>query len=232
MKRHLKRNFAPRTWFIDRKARKYIVRPNPGAHAFELGLTLNTIIKDLLHYASTTKEVEKLLGRKKVLVDGKRRKDNKFIVGIFDVVSLPEIKENYRLLLDNSGRPVVSKIDEQESLIKPARINNKKTLGQDRVQVNLYDGKNIVTDKACKTGDTMLITLPDQKIREIIELKKGAFVYLIKGKYAGTSGLLQDIKGSKIIYENDRKEKIETLKEYAFALGEKKPMINVGIHHE
>jgi len=129
--------------------------------------------------------------------------------------------------LDTKGRIVVKKIKGEESKIKPCKIVNKTKLSKN-IQLNLHDGKNILVDNNFKgkVGDTVLINLPDLKIKETLELKKDAFVYIARGKRSGDSGVLQEIKENQATYQKD-KQTIETLKKYLFVLGNQKSSINI-----
>ncbi|MCK4589278.1 MAG: 30S ribosomal protein S4e [Nanoarchaeota archaeon] len=219
MKGYLKRNYTPATWLIRRKEKKFIIKPNPGAHAMEFGLPLNIVLKDL-GYGKTSRDVRNILHKKDVLVDGKKRKDPKYIIGIMDVLSFPEVKKNYRIILDKKGRLIVKEISEEESKVKISKVVGKTVLGKGKIQLNLHDGKNILTETKAKVGDSLLLELPSLKIKEVLELKKGAQIYLLKGNRAGSQGVLQEIEGKKIIFEKD-KEKIETSKAYALVIGGK-----------
>lgn len=227
MKNHFKRLASPKTWLIDRKKNKFIVRPNPGPHSLKASLPLGLILRDFLRYAQTIKEVKKMLNNRPVLVDGQRRKDHRLPLGLFDVLSFPQTQENFRLLLDQKGRLALKKISPSESGLKPCRINGKTALPRG-IQLNLHDGKNIIVERkfAGKVGDTLLLTLPDQKIKETFGLKKDAFVFLINGKGSGSSGLLQEIKKDLAVYQKEGKN-IETLKKYLFVLGDKKSAIEL-----
>ncbi len=101
---HLKRVAAPRTWPITRKTSKWVVKPTPGAHSEERGMPLVVVLRDLLHLADRSKEIKQILQEGKVLVDGRIRKDHRFIVGMFDTVSIPAINASYRVMIGDNGR--------------------------------------------------------------------------------------------------------------------------------
>lgn len=227
MKNHLKRLASPKNWIIYRKANTFIVKPSPGPHPQEASLPLGLVLRDFLKYAQTMREAKKVLHANEVLVDGKRRKDVRLPVGLFDVLSIPSMKENYRLMLDRKGRLILKKIDEKESRIKPCKITGKKAVSG-KLQLNLHDGKNILVEKEFKgkVGDSVLLSLPDLKIKEVFEMKKGAFVFLVRGKRSGDYGLLQEMKEQRAVYQKD-KQAVETLKKYLFALGNKDPSIMI-----
>jgi len=225
MRNHLKRLASPRNWMINSKQTKFTTRPKPGPHPIDSALPLGIVIRDLLKYACSMSEVKKLLNNNQVLIDEKRKKDHRLPVGLFDIISFPDIKKKYRILLDKKGRLALKEIDSKESL-KPCKIIKKTILLKNKLQLNLSDGKNIVTDTKCNTGDTVIINLPDQKIKEILQLKKDAFVFLMRGKHAGDFGILQEIKNNHAVYQKD-KQRIKTLKKYLFVLGDKKPVIDI-----
>ena len=61
VKRHLKRLNAPKSWDILRKQLKFIVRANPGPHNKKTSVALGVLIRDVLGYAKTSKEVKFML---------------------------------------------------------------------------------------------------------------------------------------------------------------------------
>ncbi|MBT6774550.1 30S ribosomal protein S4e [Candidatus Woesearchaeota archaeon] len=224
MKNHLKRIASPRTWAIDRKNNKFITRPRPGAHSFENGLALGVIIRDHLKLASTMSEVKKTLNNNEVLVDGKRRKDHRYLIGLFDVLKIA--KKSYRIIFDRKGRIIVTEISEKESQIKPCKILGKTVLGKNKIQFNLHDGKNIIVKTDAKVGDTLLLKVPQLEIIETLPLKKGVTVFLTKGKHSGDVGLFKEIKKGEAIYSKG-KEEIETAKEYLFVIGKEKALLEI-----
>ncbi|MBU1632764.1 MAG: 30S ribosomal protein S4e [Nanoarchaeota archaeon] len=226
MKNHLKRIASPRTWNINRKKNKFISRPNPGAHSFENGQSLGVIIRDTLKLASTMSEAKKILNNKIVIVDGKRRRDHCFIVGIFDVISFPDLQKNYRLMMDKKGRLSLLGISNEESVFKISKIIGKTVLRGGKVQFNLYDGKNIITEQKVSVGDSLVLSLPGLEIKKVLPLKKGSFVFLTKGKHAGSSGVLKEIKSTEAVYSVDGKD-VATAKEYLFVIGEKEAEIKI-----
>ena len=218
---HLKRLTVPKSWSIKKKETTFIATPMPGPHKKSEALTLNLILKDFLKMANTTREVKRILHQKKVFVDGIPRLEYRFPVGVMDIVSIPELNESHRILFSEKGKFILQKLpsDPKE---KYCKIIGKHILPKKRVQVNLYDGKNVLVDKdTYKVGDT--IVMADGKIKRHMKLEKGALIYLTGGKHIGATGKLLDIKKFKGI-ENDRiimetKEgKIETLKDYAFVI--------------
>ncbi len=227
VEKHMSRLAMPKTWKIKRKGIKWVTRPSPGPHPFKLGLSLNVLLRDILSYARTTKEVKNILNNQEILIDGIRRKDHKFIIGLMDVVAIPKINKYFRILINKKRNIMASEIKPEEAKIKPCKIIGKKIIKKQKLQLNLYDGKNILTkEKAGNVGDTIIIEIPSQKIKEVLKLEKNALVYLTGGGHTGEIGIVDEIKGRRITYKRD-KDKFETLKKYAFVIGKDKPLIQL-----
>ena len=224
---HLKRYFAPKTWKIQRKELTFISRPSPGPHNIAMALPLGVILRDMLNLGTNSREIRFIVQNKDISVDGIRRKDKNFPVGLFDVLSVNDTDQNFRVVLDKKGRLELIGIEKDEKSLKPCRIVGKKVV-KGKIQLNLYDGKNISAEKdGFKVGDTILIDFGKKNgIREHIKLEKNSMIYLTGGKSIGQTGKVQDIKGNRIIYKNDNGT-FETLKEYAFAIGKDKPLIKL-----
>lgn len=225
MKNHLKSIAAPKSWILNRK-RTFVVRPNPGAHAFEFGLPLSLILRDYLKLASTTDEVKKILNNNLVLVDGKRRKDHRFMVGLFDVISISDLNKHFRVVFDFKGRLTIVEIVAQESTLKICKVTGKTILPKGKVQLHLHDGKNILSTQKVKVGDSLLLNIPQLELKTIFPLQEGAVIFLIGGKNKGDLGVLREIKANEIIYETGG-QKIETAKRYLFVIGAKEALIKV-----
>ena len=192
------------------------MRPNPGAHKFELGMPLGVVLRDHIKLASTMSEVEKMLNNNEILVDGKRKNDRREIVGLFDIIAVPLLKKYFTIEMDVKGRLILSEVDEKNANIKICKVTGKKVLKGKKVQLNLYDGKNILTDKDVKVGDSVIFNVEKRQIEKILPLKEGAEILLTKGKHAGSTGKLESLKGDTAIYVNNEGEKIETTKKYLY----------------
>ena len=227
MSDHIKRLAAPKSWPIARKTSKYVTKPNPGTHPLEECIPLNILLRDILGLAKTTREVKKILKLNNVLVDGVRRTDVKFPVGIMDTVSIKEIQKYYRVIVKKKGKIAVIEISNAESELKPCKIVNK-SLVKGKVQINLFDGRNILVDKdGYKTGDSVVLKLPKQEIKEHIKLGKDSVVLLTAGKHIGDVGVVIDISGKKTKYRLSDGEIVETSTDYVFVIGKEKASVKV-----
>jgi len=203
---------------LDRKGAKINLRPNPGAHNLNQGLALGFVLRDLLKLASTMGEVEKLLNNNEVLVDGNRKKNRKEIVGLFDRITVTALNKYYTLNLDFKGRLVAEELTAKDAEFKTCKVVGKTAIKGGKLQFNLYDGKNIITDKKAKVGDSVILSLPSLEIKEILSLKEGAKVFLTKGKRAGATGKLKSLEGETAKYTNEAGEEIETTKKYLYVM--------------
>ncbi len=223
---HLSRQEAPKGWRIRRKETKWIARPMPGPHPLNKSITVNYLLKELLHYANTTREVKVILNNKDIIINKVVRKNHKFPVGIFDVIELPKTKEYFRLFQDESLRFILHKISKEEAEIKPSKIINKTKLKKGKLQINLSDSRNILVDNdKFKVGDTLILNLNTNSIKSHLKLEKNAKIYLMEGKYTGKSATIENVietknlNPAKIICKSDNK-KFETLKKYVFVIGD------------
>lgn len=225
-KRHLKRYAAPKSWTLLKKERVFITRPNPGAHKAKISTALNLLLKQL-GFAETTNEVKKILNTREIFVDGKRVKDHKFPVGLMDVVSIKDTGENFRILLNEKGKLKIIPIEDKEAKIKLCKIINKTVIKKGKVQINFNDARNIIVEKDdFKTGDTVIMQVPEQKIIDCLRLDKKMTVLITDGKHIGTIGSVEDIKGDTITYSVN-KEHLKTLKKLAFVVGKDKEAIKL-----
>ena len=224
VKQHIKRLNAPRSWPISRKGTKWVTRQNPGAHSLENSVPLNIMLKDMLKYAKTTRDVKRILNNKEILIDNIPRTDIKFSVGIFDLIEIPKTKEHFLLLLNKKGKLFPKKIDEKKAELKHIKIIGKTVLKKGKFQVNFNNGNNMIMNKKdYNIGDTLIINLKDKKIVKHIKLQKGVMVYLTKGKHVGETGSLENIPKLENTKNNLVELKINdkivnTLKDYIFVV--------------
>ncbi len=227
VKNHLKRIAMPKTWNILRKNNTFITKPNPGAHNYYLGTSINTLLKEIIGLVETKKEVKKILHDKNLQVDGKICHDEKFNVGFMDVITIQ--KESYRVVLDSKGKLATVKIKGAEATQKLSRITGKNTLKGGKIQLTTSDGRVINIEKdTYKTGDCILISLPSQKIEAHYPLIEGASTFIIKGKHAGSHGIITKLDEEKVLIKTTEGNYL-TKKEYAFITGDKKTAVTCSL---
>lgn len=195
---HHKRLVMPRTWPLTRKTNIWVQKPNPGGHTTEMCMPLGVVLRDVLRVAHNLREAKRILHSRKVLVDGKIETDRSRGVGLMDVLTVGE--DNFRCVLDTNGKLRYRAITKKSAKSKICRVMGKKTIKGGSTQIHLHDGRNIVTDNKSNynTGDSLVISLPNQEVTTHIEMKKGALAYLTGGSHIGETAVVkdQDIKRS------------------------------------
>ena len=232
MSKHLKRLNAPRTLRIRRKERTWTIRPSPGAHPLKRSISLGLIIRDYLGLADTLHEAKTIISSGEVIVDGVKRKDYKFSCGLMDVISIPKIKKDYRILFDRRGKLTLVPINSKDAGWKLCRVENKTTLKGKKIQLNLHDGRNKLVQKdEYKTGDVLKLSFKDKKINESYKFDKGTVSVIIGGSHIGEVANIVDVKTISSSKPNLTKMKGETefstLQEYVFPIGKTKPIITL-----
>lgn len=228
----LKRMVIPGFWNVARKANKWVVAPRPGPHKKLESVPLQVLLRDTLGILDMGKDARTVIKRGEILVDGRKRKDHAYPVGLFDVLSIPASGKNYRAVPTAKTLGFIE-ISEKESKVKPCKIVGKTVVEKGKMQVNLHDGRNVLVDsKDYKTGDTLIIGLPENKIVEHISLEVGAMGVVTKGADVGKVGRVKRIlqasnkDHAKVICDFDGKEE-EVLKDRFFVIGKTKPVIKI-----
>jgi small subunit ribosomal protein S4e len=207
--KHLKRQKIPKSWPIPRKGTTYVVRPS---FALNKGVPLLILLRDMLKIAKNRKEVKKAIYEKNILVNAKPARDEKNSVQLFDKISLVPSKTHYKVGLSKNGRFAVEEIEEKDVNQKIAKIIDKKVLKGKKIQINLSDGRNFISDIKCNVGDSVSINFKDKKIDKCWPLKESAKVIVFAGKHAGKRGKILKLKPERKMASLDvGKEKINVL---------------------
>lgn len=232
MSKHLKRLAAPRVLRVPRKERVLTIRAAPGPHPFEQAIPLGLLVRDYLKLCDTYKEARKIISNGDILVDGVKRKNHKFPCGMMDVVSIPKMRRNVRILYNRNGKLTLVPISESDAEWKLCRIQNKTILKGKKIQLNLHDGKNKLIEKdEYKTGDVLKIMFKENKIDDIYKFDKGTISMVIGGTHVGEIASIEEIQivaSSKPNLVNLKGEKeFSTIAEYVFPIGKNKPAITI-----
>ncbi len=222
---HIKRLSVPHSWPTARKGTTYLTKPLPGQHSLGRCLPVAVIFRELLQCTQTKRETRRVLAEGVVLVDKKPVKDHRYGIGLLDRFEITKTGENYTMLLNENGRLCLRKVAKADMSTKPCKIIGKKILKGKKVQLNLYDGKNILVDKdTYRVGDSIVVSLPDLGIKKHLPLQKGAIIFITAGKHIGKTATVTELKEFKN-FEEDRLlatsttgEPVETLKKYAFVV--------------
>lgn len=239
----LKRKPAPRIWPIHKKEFTWTVRPTPGPHYMERCIPLAIMLREILGFAKTRKEAKIIVAQGKIYVDGKVRRDDRFPVGLMDVISIPDVGKTFRVLPHKKGLALFP-IDEDEANFKLCRIENKTVVKGGHIQLNLHDGSNILIKVAdaknpqedvYKTFDTIKVSLPERKILDHIPMREGVYAIITGGKNQGVFGRIVGIEKAEgkrrkdllVTIEDDAGNRYQTILDFAFAIGEFQPLISL-----
>ncbi|MCX8178370.1 MAG: 30S ribosomal protein S4e [Candidatus Aenigmarchaeota archaeon] len=232
MSRHMKTFSAPKSWKIPAKSRPWVVRPMPGPHKKTKSIPLAVIIRDILKMADTYKEAKTIISNGNVLVDGIVRKDPKFSPGMMDVISIPSLNKNFRIVVSKGGLKLIE-INKNEAKMKLCRINRKKLTKGKKVQLGTHDGRTfIVKEKTYSTGDSILVEVPEQKIVEHLKMEKGMLGLITGGENIGEIVKINQIKRTRSREPNKvscslKDREIDAVKDDVFVIGSTKPKIQI-----
>lgn len=218
-----KRLAVPKWWPIEKKTHKFVVSPR-GPHKKLESLPLTVFIRDVLKLAETGKEARGVIKKGEVFVDGKKKKDPKLGIGLLDTISIPTIKKAWRVVPYKGGLSLIE-ISIEESKKKICKVVNKKTLKGNRNQINLLDGKNILSNEKVSTNDSFLLSLPDLKILDHIKFEKGVLALVVRGQHAGKVARIDKVEKNRVWLEGE--SKFEVPKELVIAIGKNEPAIKV-----
>jgi len=227
-KSHLKRLSSPRTWPIAKKALTFIARPFPGPHKVSHQVPITVFLRDMVKIAKTSKEVKRILHLKKCLIDGTVAHDNKRPAGLFDIISLPEAELFYSIGINDKNKLYPISITEKESKQKISKVMNKTSLKGGKTQLNTLDGRSFLVDEAIKysVGDSLIVSLPEQKIVDSLPMKAGAAIVLDAGSHVGVIGTVEAIDGTTIVVKTNDNV-FSTKRRYAVVIGKDKPIITL-----
>jgi len=232
MSKHLKRLNAPRALRLHRKERTWTVKSSPGPHPLEQSIPLTLVLRDYLDLCDTYREAKRIIANGEVVVDGAKRKNHKFSCGLMDVVSIPKLKKDYRVLFDQRGKLTLVSISSKDAGWKLCRIEDKTIVKGKKIQLNLHDGRNTLVNKDDYiTGDVIKLSFKDKKISDVFKFEKGAVSIIIGGSHIGEIANIQDIDIISSSKPNLAKMKgtseFSTLQDYVFPIGKTKPVITL-----
>ncbi len=230
---HLKRLASPKHWPVPRRIKKWAVRPKPGPHGIKDGIPLLILVRDILGLALTGREARRIISQKRILVDGKPRYDYKFIVGVMDVISIPDIDLNLRLVPDAKHHIKPIEIPREEADKKLVKIERKVSIKEGKLQLGTHDGRNFVIHPESEyfgvsLGDSLLIRVPQQEVLRYFPLREGYIGIILKGEKAGRICRIEKVSELVEAKDLDRPDKIyRVLPHNIMVVGEGTPAIKV-----
>jgi len=185
---HLKRKAIPKFWPVQRTGTKYLAVSD---HEKNSSIPLVVALRDVLKVIKNKKELKMLLNEKKVTINGKIIGEVNYPICLFDSIGFPSIKKYYRASIKDKKMDF-QEISEKESTAKVYKIIGKKVLPNKKQQLNLTNGKNLLSAEKANVGDFLIVT-NENKIQKVISLKKDAEAIAIKGKHMGKEGKIKEL---------------------------------------
>jgi len=207
---HLNRQNIGKTWPVERKGTKYLA---VSSHNQNDSIPLIVVIRDILKLARTKKELKKVLNEKQIFVNGKEIREVNFPLSLFDVLSVPKMKKNYKLNLNEHKKMVFEEVSDKDASEKVFKIIGKKVLGKSKLQLNLINGRNVIVDgkEKINVDDSVVVNFKDGKVSGFVKMEKGKTGFVYRGKHAGISGKIEDVierGGKKLVKLASGDEKI------------------------
>ena len=187
---HTKRHAMPKHWPVARKGTTFVVTPN---HSPKKGVPILVVLRDMLKIAKNRKEVKKAMKDKSVLINNRPVRDEKNPALLYDTITLVPSKKAYRLVLALNGKFNLEEISEKEAHHKIAKVEDKKILKGKKIQINLSDGRNYISEGKSSVNDSVVVEFKDKKISKVLPLKEKANVLVVAGKHAGKKGSIEKI---------------------------------------
>lgn len=235
MSLHLKRLAAPRAWHIPKKAFVWAVKPRPGPHSSDESVPLGLVLRDYLKLCDRAVEAKRIIAQGDVLVDGRKARSMKQVVGFMDVVQVPKTEVQYRIFYDHHGRIILHPIDAKNVAWKLCRVEGKTTVAGGKTQINLHDGRNLIVKEAnlYKTGDTLRVHVPEQKVQGHYPFAKGSVAIVTGGAHIGEVATVESIevtrspKPNLVTLKTESGHTFTTIKDYVFVIGKERAEIAV-----
>merc|ERR1711990_20632 len=236
-KKHMKRMFAPKHWFLTKLGGVYATRPGTGPHKLRQCLPISVLLRNRLKFAFSGQEVLKICRDRDhghIKIDNRIRRDHKFPVGLMDVVTVAKSGQHFRMLMDVKGRFQLVKIDAKEAAFKLCKVQQKK-LGKNKIPyIVTHDGRTIrYPNPSIKVNDSVKLNLETGEIDGVVKHENGASVFIKGGNNIGRVGVLQHVEHHPGSYEiahvrDARGHSFATRLENIFVIGEgKHPIIRL-----
>ena len=194
--KQLKRSMAPVNWKINRKSKRFALRPSSGSHKITQSIPALIVIRDRLKLINNASETSTLIKTKNVTIDGKIIHDPSSPVGIMDVLGISKIGKFFRIVPYVTGYLEIIEVPEDETNKKICKIISKYAIKSGKLCYGLHDGRTIIStsESLYNVGDSLLIEVPSQKILSHIKLQKNTFAIITAGQNVGSIGKIINIK--------------------------------------
>ena len=187
---HLTRKNIGTFWPIQRKGTKYIA---VSTHNKRVSIPLIVVMRDIIHLVRNKKELKKLLVEKQIVINHKVVRETNYPLLLFDVLSLPTMKKNFKAQLNEHKKMTFVEVGEKETEKKVFKVIGKKILPGNVIQVNLLHGRNALLKAKIAVNDSVLYDFKKKTIEKVIKMERGNHAYVLQGKHVGAQGKIDSI---------------------------------------
>lgn len=212
---------------MDKLTGVYAVRPAQGPHKLRDSIPLQCILRDKLNIALNGTEIKNILHQREGLikVDHKVRRNSKFPCGLMDVVEIPKMNKQFRVLYDVKKRFTLVKLKQKEAEFKLCKVQ-KKFIGPNKTCYHVtHDGRTLkFINPDIEMNDTVKLNLVDNKVVDFIKLEVGNTVFCQQGNNRGRVGICVHItkfdgQHDLITVKDARGNSFTTRTSYVMAIG-------------
>ena len=225
-KNHLKRITAPKTWKVERKTQPFVTKPNPGAHSYDLCVSINTFFKQYTGLTTTTKETTYIITEETVEINGREIDDKAHQVGFLDVVDIPHADKHFLVSVNAKGQ--LKPIEHDEPIKERFdKITGKQTVTGGQTEYTTLNGETfLLDDDTHSTDSTIRFTKAQKSIKNVYGFEEDVPAFIFRGKHAGSNGTLVAVGDDQILLDAGDEE-IQTEKDYTIVTGNKRPSIDL-----
>ncbi|MGC8601343.1 MAG: S4 domain-containing protein [Thermoprotei archaeon] len=220
--RHMKISRIPSSWPRGGKSVRFLTKPRPGPHSTEYSLPLVMLVRDVFGLASTAREAKISIISGKVSVNGKIRREEKFPVGPFDIISV-ESYGSYCIL----PRKGIGLYPVPYTGPRYLRVE-RKIVHAGKYQLGFHDGSNILIPKdnpfsGVKVGSTLIFEAQGDNWvpKEELPLKEGCLVVVVGGKNEGVMGTVSFVAEDQVNISTSQGQTFQTSKDHVYVVDQR-----------
>jgi len=173
---------------LHRKGTKYVARAR--SHVND-SVPVVIAIRDMLHLARNSKEVKFMINQKALKINDKDVKNHRESIRLFNILSADK---QYMLTLTPTGKYTFEETKAKEVIHK---VTNKKLIKGKKIQLNLHDGTNVISQDGINVHDTIYLDFSG-KIKKHVKFESGKECIVISGKYIGLKGKIENLEAGKV----------------------------------
>lgn len=173
---------------LPKKGTKYIARAFSNLND---AVPVVVAVRDMLKLANTSAEVKAMIHNKLLKLNWKLVNDHHQPIQLFQIF---EADKPYMLTILPTSKFTFEHTTAKERLCK---IISRKLVSNNKLQINLHDGTNLIGKDSMNIGDTLYLD-SENKVKSHKPLEKGASVFIVSGKYCGSKGTVVSILDNEV----------------------------------